>query len=423
MRRRLALLSLATTALVVVAFLIPLGLLVRRQAADRARVAAERDAQSIAGLIALALTFDTGTGASVAAATGPLDPGHLVVLAGGASLGQPREGQGSLVAAAFESQAAITRLVPGGWEVALPVIGRDTTAVVDVFVTDDELTEGVASSWALLALLGVLLIGAAVGVADRMGAGLVRPIRDLAGAAHRMGEGDLEARVEPADPPEVREVGEAFNRLAQRLGQLLLEQREEMADLSHRLRTPLTSLRLQAERIGTPADRQQVLAQVDRLEQAIDQLILAARSRDGAATGRCLLDRVVGERARFWAVLADEERRPMQILADAAGVELGMAADTVEAALDTLIENVFTHTDPGTGFTVSTGVAAGRPWLEVADRGGGFGDPALVERGMSGGGSTGLGLDIVKRTADLTGGELEISDRPGGGSVVRVWFG
>ncbi len=293
MRRRLALLSLATTALVVVAFLIPLGLLVRRQAADRARVAAERDAQSIAGLIALALTFDTGTGASVAAATGPLDPGHLVVLAGGASLGQPREGQGSLVAAAFESQAAITRLVPGGWEVALPVIGRDTTAVVDVFVTDDELTEGVASSWALLALLGVLLIGAAVGVADRMGAGLVRPIRDLAGAAHRMGEGDLEARVEPADPPEVREVGEAFNRLAQRLGQLLLEQREEMADLSHRLRTPLTSLRLQAERIGTPADRQQVLAQVDRLEQAIDQLILAARSRDGAATGRVVDGRLV----------------------------------------------------------------------------------------------------------------------------------
>ncbi|NIT76487.1 MAG: HAMP domain-containing protein, partial [Thermoplasmata archaeon] len=63
--------------------------------------------------------------------------------------------------------------------------------------------------------------------------------------ARRMGEGDLDARVEPSEPEEIRDVGEAFNQLARRLDQLLVEERESVADLSHRLRTPLTSLRLQ----------------------------------------------------------------------------------------------------------------------------------------------------------------------------------
>lgn len=422
MRKRLALLSLATTALVVVAFLIPLGLLVRRQAADRARVAAEREAQAAAGLIALAVTFEAPA-ESIEAAVGPLDQGQIVVLSDGTRFGEPHPDQGSLVEAAFESQATITRLVEGGWEVALPVIGREGAAVVDVFVTDAELTEGVAGAWALLVLLGVLLVGAAVWVADRMGAGLVGPIRDLAFAAHRMGEGDLEARVTPTDPPEVREVGEAFNHLAGRLDQLLVDEREQVADLSHRLRTPLTSLRLQAEKISDLADRAEVLTQVDRLEQAIDQLIVTARSRPAESGGHCNLDRVVTDRAAFWRVLADEQGRRLTVETGASGVELGMMAETVEAGIDTLIGNVFAHTDPGTDFAVRTGVTESRPWLEVADEGPGLPDASMAARGISGGGSTGLGLDIVKRMADLTGGELEMGNRPGSGAVVRIWFG
>lgn len=422
MRKRLALLSLATTTLVVVAFLVPLGLLVRRQAADRARVAAEREAQATAGLIALAITFDAPA-ESMEAAVGPLDQGQIVVLSDGPSFGEPHPGQGTLIEPAFDSQATITRLVEGGWEVALPVIGREGTAVVDVFVTDAELTEGVAGAWALLVVLGVVLVLAAVWVADRMGAGLVGPIRDLAFAAHRMGEGDLEARVEPAEPEEVREVGEAFNHLARRLDQLLVEEREQVADLSHRLRTPLTSLRLQAEKISDPSDRAEVLAQVDRLEQAIDRLIVTARERPGESGGRCNLDRVVADRAAFWKVLADEQGRRLTMETGASGVELGMPAETVEAGIDTLIGNVFAHTAPGTHFAVRTGITGSRAWLEVADEGPGFPDVSMMTRGMSGGGSTGLGLDIVKRMADLTGGDLEVGNRPGGGAAVRVWFG
>lgn len=421
MRRRLALLSLATTALVVISLLVPLGLLVRRQAADRARVQAEREAQSMASLIGLAVTLDPSVG-SLEAAVGPLDPGQIVVLGDGTLIGTARPGQGSLVDSALNDQATITMVVEGGWEVALPVIGREGSVVVDVFVTDEELTEGVLEAWVLLGALGVVLVGAAVLVADRLGATLVGPITDLAAAARRMGEGDLDTRVDPSDPEEIRDVGEAFNQLARRLDQLLVEERESVADLSHRLRTPLTALRLQAEKIGDPGDRAEVISQVDRIEQAIDQLIVAARAGSRGEGGGCALDEVVDDRAAFWRVLADEQQREMGVTTNAPGVEIDVSREALEALIDALVGNVFDHTEQGIDFAMSTGQSGGKPWLEISDEGPGFGDGSLLQRGRSGGGSTGLGLDIARRTAELTGGSLEVSNGPGGGKV-RVWFG
>ena len=422
MRRRLAVLSLATTALVVIALLVPLGLLVRRQAGDSARLEAERTAQSTAALLALTVTLDEQAQA-IESALGPLDQGTIVVLPDGSVFGEPMLGQGTLVPAAVERQATINGFVEGGWEYALPVIGREGTAVVNVFVPDVALREGVSEAWLLLALLGVFLIAIAVWVADRLGRRLVKPIGDLASAAQRLGQGDLDARVEVGDPAEIREVGESFNWLAGRLEELIAEEREAAADLSHRLRTPLTSLRLQAEKLADDGERDEVLGQVDRLEQAIDQLILTTRSVPVADGGTSDLAAVVSGRCVFWAVLAEEQGREMTLDIDSQAVPVGPSAEAVEAMVDALIGNVFSHTVPGTAFTVSTGSTGGRPWLEVIDEGPGFTSSGLAARGVSGAGSTGLGLDIVRRTAESAGGSMEMNDRPGGGAVIRVWLG
>jgi signal transduction histidine kinase len=416
------LLSLATTALVVVSLLIPLGLLVRRQAGDSARLDAERTAQEVAALLALTVTLDEDPEA-IESALGPLDPGTIVALPNGRVLGEPMSGQGSLVSASVERQATISEPVAGGWEYVVAVIGREGTAVVDVFVTDDRLSRGVTEAWLLLALLGVLLIGIAVWVADRLGQSLVSPIGDLATAARQLGGGNLDARVEIGDPEEIREVGESFNWLAGRLGELLAEEREAAADLSHRLRTPLTSLRLQSERLSDGREREEVLSQVDRLEQAIDQMILATRSVASEEAGSTDMCGVVSGRSAFWEVLAEEQGREMTVRIDSQQVLVDLSAAAVEAMVDALIGNVFSHTGPVTPFTVSVGVEAGRPWLEVSDGGPGFSSGDVVTRGVSGAGSTGLGLDIVRRTAESVGGAMELNDRPGGGAVVRVWLG
>jgi len=421
-RRRLVLLSLATTVLVVVSFVVPLALLVRQQAADAAKVRAEGEAQSTASLVALAMAVGE-TPEAVAGAVGNPPAGTIVVLESGPTLGEALPGQGSLVAQAAGSRTTVAGDVPGGWEIALPVVGTIDTAVVDVFVTDAELSRGISVAWLLLAVLALVLIGVAVWVADRMGRGLVAPIEDLADSAKRLAEGDLARRVTPGEPEEIREVGEAFNYLADRLDVLLAEERETVADISHRLRTPLTSLRLQAESLSDPGERQVILTQVDRLEHAMSQVIELARSVGARGPETCVLDDVVGKRAEFWRLLAEEQNREVSVLLGDAGL-VPLGQDDLGVIIDTLIENVFAHTAAATDFEIMTGRSArGGAWLEISDRGPGFGGLTPLERGVSGAGSTGLGLDIVRKTATASGGTVQLDDRPGGGAVVKVTFG
>lgn len=421
MRGRLTLLSLATTLLVVVAFVVPLGLLVRRQASDGAKVRAESEAQSVASLVALALAFNDDP-ASIVSAVGEVPAGTIVLLDGDAILGVAHGGQGSLASQAAESGATVADTVPGGWEVALPVIGAEEVVVVDSFVTDAVLFEGVATAWALLAALAAVLVGIAVWIADRLGRSLTRPVEDLAHSARELASGNLETRVAPSDPPELRQMGEAFNHLADRLDLLLAAERESAADTSHRLRTPLTSLRLQAESLADPVERAAMVEQADRLEHATNQVIELARSPRRARARQCDLDAVVGRRVAFWRVLAEEQGRDLSVELEASG-RVPLGEEEVEVLVDTLMGNIFAHTPPGTGFEVRTGADHEAQWIEVADSGPGFGHKFRLERGESGAGSTGLGLDIVAKIAETVGGRLEIDDRPGGGAVVRVTLG
>lgn len=422
MRRRLVMLSLATTVLVVVSFVLPLGLLVRRQAIEAAKVAAERDAQSVAALVALALSSSDDPDA-IGSRLGDLPDGTVVEL-DGMVLGEERQGQRTLVDAAAVGRRTVADDVDGGWEIALPVVAGSQVVVVDSFVSSAEMTSGVSMAWLLLGALALVLIAVAVWVADRLGRNLTSPIEDLARSAHRLAEGDLEARVDPSDPEEIRETGEAFNYLAGRLDQLLAEERESAADLSHRLRTPLTSLRLQAEALDNEEERRAIVGQVDRLEHAMSQVIELARSRAARPPGQSDLNKVAEERAAFWRVLAEEQSREMRVDLGELDRLVRIGEDDLGVLLDTLVGNVFAHTPAGTDFEVRTSSnASGVPILEVADAGPGFGGRGHVERGVSGGGSTGLGLDIVRKTASAVDGNVEIADRPGGGAVVRVVLG
>lgn len=426
MRRRLVVVGLATTLLIVISLIVPLALLVRRQASDRARVDAEREARAAAALVALAVTVEPESGAFDAIEQS-LGEGVIVVREDGTVLGEALEGQGSLVEEASRRSATITSLVDAGWEIALPVIGPDETVVVDAFATNEQLTEGVWAAWAWLLLLGVLLVGIAIWVADWLGRRLVVPVRDLEAIAHVMSEGDLDVRVDVESmenvPEEIVELGRAFNVLAERLRQLLREERESVADLSHSLRTPLTSLRLSGERLSNPEERRETLAQVDRMEEAVDRLIEQSRADRPPAPAICRIDEVVGERTAFWRVLADEQQRDFDVRLGASEAELGLARDELAMVVDALIGNVFDHTPPGTAMQVRTGEHLNRLWVELADRGPGIPDEAVVARGESGSGSTGLGLDIARRVAERTGGGIELANRDGGGAIVRVWFG
>jgi signal transduction histidine kinase len=424
-RRRLALLAAAITSLVVVAFLIPLALLVRTVAADRAVTAATAQAQSLIPVVATAsrptlrLTLEQLNGTAAHPFT--------VFLPDGTVLGAPAARTAAVQLAARGQ--SFTLATAGGRQILVSVQGRSGAAVITTVVTAAELRHGVARSWLILLALGVGLVVAGVVVADRLAQSMIRPIGELSAVSHRLAGGDLDARARPAGPREIREVAGGLNHLAARTRDLLREARESSADLSHRLRTPLMALRLDAEALHDPAEAEHISADIDTVERAVTQAISDARrpavTRDGQVW--CDAAKVIGERVGFWSVLATETGRAIDRDLAAGPLPVRLPASDLTACVDALLGNVFAHTPDGIAFTVSlTGLPGGGARLVIADQGPGFpAQPAsgLLRRGASSAGSTGLGLDIARRAAGASGGTLVLGTAPGGGAQVTVDLG
>ena len=409
--------------MVVIAFLLPLSLMIRELAADGAATEGQNAAENIAQLIAL---LAPGSEAREVAADIRLVDDESIIVAGAA--GTDRQTFGAPVPPSENIDAALNgasfrAAVVGGEAVYVPVLlpDSDDSIVVRVFVSDEALTEGVNRSLTILGLLGAALILIAVVVADRLGRSMVEPVRELSATAAVLGEGNLEARVPPSGPPEVQEVAVELNDLADRIVRLLRMEREAAADLSHRLRTPLTAVRLDAEALEPSAGKQRLLDDLDELDRTVDFVIREARrpGRTDAAVN-CDLGLVAAERVKFWSPLAEEQERELEFISDGEASTVAIGTDDATAMVDALIGNVFAHTDEGVDFTVAVAVVdAADVMLIVDDQGPGFG-PEMAQRGLSAAGSTGLGLDIVRRTAGAAGGRITIGTSGAGGGRVTV---
>ena len=421
MRRRIAWLSLAITSLIVVAFTIPMMILVKRQATDRAQINAEHEAETIAGLVALAApTADSLTASSLRSAVGNPPEGVRVALPDGSRIGDAPSDLSAVEAAARTGIPAAGYNRDRHWEVGIPVqTTRGVIAVVALATTAD-LNQGVARAWTVLGTLGLVVIAAAVGLSTRLGRELVRPVGDLAAVAHRLGEGDLAARARGDGPPELAAVASALNSLAERLGDLIRAERESLADLSHRLRTPLTSLRLQTEGLNDLDQRELLTQAVDRMQEAVDGMIVEVR-RGKVLTSAVDLTHVVSTRMEFWKVLAEEQLREVSQSIAVGPLMVQAGKEEMGSALDALIGNVLTHTPTGTAFEVRLSEDRGRAVLIVGDSGPGF-PPGVdsTRRGVSGTGSTGLGLDIARKLAEKTGGSLRLGRSRLGGAQVEL---
>ncbi|WP_077799860.1 HAMP domain-containing sensor histidine kinase [Streptomyces sp. JHA26] len=445
MRWALVKVSLAVTAMVVIAFAVPLGLVIREMARDRAFSNAEREAAAVAP--ALSITTDRDQLERVVASAGS-DAGmsvHLPASAGrngGEDVGKGGDKNGGTrigrqrvtdedIAAVRAMGRASTAEVPGGSALLQPVaLSSGEIAVVEVYVPESEVTNGVGTAWAVLAGVGAALIVGSVAVADRLGVRMVRPARKLVEGAHELGEGKLGARVPEEGPTELRLAAVAFNSMADQVVQLLANERELAADLSHRLRTPLTVLRLNAASLGDGPAAEQTRAAVEQLEREVDTIIRTARDAkpQTAAAGPgagCDAAEVVRERMGFWSALAEDEGRKWRVAGADRPVRIPVARPDLAAALDALLGNVFRHTAEGTAFAVDLHNGEDAVIVLVSDAGPGIPDPeAAMARGRGSGtdGSTGLGLDIVRRLAESTGGDVRIGSSVLGGTEVRIWI-
>ncbi|MEU9128559.1 HAMP domain-containing sensor histidine kinase [Kitasatospora sp. NPDC048540] len=424
--------AVAGTTMVALAFLIPLGLMVQQTARDRAFTAAERQAAALGP--ALAITTDQDAIARALASTDAGARDRLAVhLPDGTAVGTGRADPAGL--AAVEKQGrSYTVAVPGGFALLQPVaVDGGRIAVVEVHVADGDLTRGVTTAWLVLTLVALALVAISVLVADRMGARIVTSARRLAGAARSLGAGNLAVRY-PVDgrpgagaPEELREAGLAFNAMADRVVHLLAAERELAADLSHRLRTPLTVLRLNAASLGDGDAADATRHAVSQLEREVDQIIRSARRAPDdapAVTLGCDAVEVIRERVGFWSALAEDEGRPWQLAGAEGSVLVPVQRGDLAAAVDALLGNVFRHTTIGTAFSVDLAATPDSVIVLVGDAGPGFADPdTAIQRGTGhgGDGSTGLGLDIARKLAEDTGGDVALGRSAGlGGAEIRL---
>ncbi len=411
----------STTLLVLIAFVLPLTVLLTTLASDRAMSEATREAQNLAALVAVSSPQQLTTAFVVVNQRGERKVG--VRLPEGAVLGEPDHGTPDALALAADGRA-FSAAVPAGREVYVPVDTSRGRAVVWSFVPTHLLRQGVVPAVSVVIALAIGLLVLATALADRLARGTVRPVRALAQTALALGSGDLAARAPLGGPHEVREVGHALNVLAQRIGELLAAEREAVADLSHRLRTPLTALRLDLDGVTDPEVRDRLGQHVDGVQRGIDQVIHEARRqvRQGVQA-QCDAATVVAERAAFWAVLLEDQGRPFEVAVEPGPVLVRVGPDELGAAVDALLQNALVHTPGGAavGIAVQQGVDGGAV-VVVSDAGPGIPEAALT-RGHSTAGSTGLGLDIARRTAEAAGGRIVLGRGPGGGAEVRLELG
>ncbi|MCW2765172.1 MAG: Two-component sensor histidine kinase, partial [Nocardioides sp.] len=273
-------------------------------------------------------------------------------------------------------------------------------------------------AWAGIIGLGVVLFLLALALAYRAGRRISEPLLEVAATAHRLRAGELTARAPVRGTEETQELGRALNGLAERTAELLLKERAAVGDLSHRLRTPVTALRLDAEAVADPELAHRLQEHIAVVQRTVDAIVREARRpvRTDLAP-RCDAAETVRARMDFWKVLAEDQHRGLDVALPAGPVPVPLAQEDLADLVDVVIDNVFAHTPEGTALRVAlTTREPGTAVLTISDDGPGFSG----RTGPARPGSSGLGLDIARRTAEGCGGRLRLSTSPRGGALVEV---
>jgi Signal transduction histidine kinase len=402
---------------IVASFVIPLLVLVRTSAEDRGMALARQQA-SLVATTAAGLQENPQLAELLAPTIAGSPAATSVVLANHSVIGSPWPSAATdpeyLRAAAGE--AFSVRDAAGGRAYA-PVIVETGVFVVRATMTPDQLNTGVSLAWAIIIALGLVLCGAAIGVASLAGRSISRPLVAVTATAHRLRAGDLAARAPLAGTSETVELGAALNGLAGRIEQLLAAERDNVAGLAHRLRTPVTALRLEAEQVTDPQSAAALTSSIGELQDAIDAVVRQARQplREDLPAG-CDARAVVAERIEFWTPLAEDQGRQLAVRLPAKALSVTLSALALSDAVDIGIDNVFAHTPEGTSFSVSVDDTGAEAVVTIIDDGPGL----AAADGEQRRGTSGQGLRILRRLANEAGGHAEAAPVPQGGFRVEL---
>ena len=327
--------------------------------------------------------------------------------------------------------------------IAHRIPGPESTGPVAVFLLPrhPRLYRLVRTRTLMLRLALILIIGTVLcyGLARY----LTSPIRTLRAATKELAAGNLGVRVGDAVGARRDEIGELaqdFDRMAERLEEMVHSQTRLLRDVSHELRSPLARLNvaldLARHKPGAPTGEMldRIGVEADRLNALIGQLLDLTRleSGDRGSWERIALHTLVAQ------VVADAD---FEARAKGARVELDSAGPLtmhgspalVRSAIENVVRNAVAHAPHGSPVHVALSQeAGGDAVVTVRDHGVGVPDRLLERlfdpffrvdpsRERSGGGA-GLGLAITRRAVAAHNGHVTASNAPGGGLIVTIRF-
>ena len=351
--------------------------------------------------------------------------GNVVRLLGTEEVALPVSGHARAVAAGQADQFTADQGFDGGRVRVLttPVAGGAIQVARPLTAVDSVL------SHLRLILLLVCLGGIALAVAlgRLVSRNVVAPIVHVTEAARHIAETeDLGRRIKIESGDEVGELAQHFNAMLDTLESSIAAQRQLVADASHELRTPITSLRTNievlAEAEALPADeRAQLLQDIDEQTQELGMLVadlieLARGDEPRRDTEDVRLDHLVEE-----AVTRAHRHAPairFESHLEPAVVE--GTRDRLARAVNNLLDNAATHSPPGGVVEVDVGPHG----VRVRDHGPGVSEadlPYLFDRFYRGASArgrpgSGLGLAIVRQVAEQHGGAVRAGNAPDGGA-------
>jgi signal transduction histidine kinase len=308
----------------------------------------------------------------------------------------------------------------------------------------------IVALWVLFGSIAAAAMIAAALLAFGLARWVSRPLKSLDVAARRLADGDLAIRAKVRSGPlEIRRLGTTFNTMAGRLEALVHGNRAVIADVSHQLRTPLAALRLRLDLLAADTDPDTghelagALDELARLSRLVDGLLAVARA-EGVVPVPVAVDvgAVARERVAAWHPVADDRSIVLVVtlagssggLGNALGVGRYSAGPVLawigeghlEQILDNLIANALEALNPGQLVRLTTAATATGARITVSDNGPGMSAEdrgrAFLRFTTSSPNGTGLGLAIVHRLAISNGGTARLDQTPGGGLTVTLDF-
>lgn len=261
----------------------------------------------------------------------------------------------------------------------------------------------------------------------------LRPLRRLSATVSAVARGDLGARIDPGDDPDLIELAASFNRNTAALERRVARDARFAADVSHELRSPLTTMLGAIDLVQGGRDRlapdaaeglDHLRVEAARFERLVADLLEISRP-DEAGRADLVLEEVrpaeLVERS-----LTSEQRSVLRVAATAERVRVRADKRRLERVVVNLVDNAERH---GRGLSaVTVDVLDDHVRLHVDDAGAGvpvaereriferFARTASAPRGEG----SGLGLALVSRHVELLGGTVDVGESPEGGARFTV---